>query len=241
MSKMVPITINEQWELILPEYRQELWKNLWEKPRLDSMFKNIKKGDVVFDVGAERGDMPALYESWGARVVPMEASRGFWPEIRAIWDTNKMGKPLGYYCGLVGNTTVRVYPYEEDATELNGWPRCAYGNINETEGFSHLAESAAVMTTIKIDDYCELANIYPDVITMDIEGGEFEALKGAEQTLLKKHPLLYISVHPEFLFHNFGEYERHLHNWLIALGYDQGIHLDYDHEHHYLFKWRKSE
>jgi len=48
---------------------------------------------------------------------------------------------------------------------------------------------------ISIDDYVHEHNIQVDVIKMDIEGGEYDALKGAENTLRKFQPRLMISAY----------------------------------------------
>lgn len=48
---------------------------------------------------------------------------------------------------------------------------------------------------ISIDDYVHEHKIRVDVIKMDIEGGEYDALKGAENTLRKFQPRLMISAY----------------------------------------------
>lgn len=48
---------------------------------------------------------------------------------------------------------------------------------------------------ISIDDYVQEHNIRVDVIKMDIEGGEYDALKGTENTLRKFQPRLMISAY----------------------------------------------
>ena len=46
---------------------------------------------------------------------------------------------------------------------------------------------------VALDDL--LANKKPTFIKMDIEGGEYEALKGAEKIVREQHPKLAISVY----------------------------------------------
>jgi FkbM family methyltransferase len=51
---------------------------------------------------------------------------------------------------------------------------------------------------ISLDEYAEENNLWPDIIKMDIEGFELDALKNAHKILLKK-PALHISLHDPFL------------------------------------------
>ncbi len=48
---------------------------------------------------------------------------------------------------------------------------------------------------ITLDDFCEENNVYPDLIKMDIEGAEMEALKGAIKVIKKARPQLAISIY----------------------------------------------
>ena len=57
-----------------------------------------------------------------------------------------------------------------------------------------------------------------DIIKMDIEGAEHEALRGMEQTLRRFHPVLIVEVHNEFL-PLFGSSAEELFNWLSTLGW----------------------
>jgi len=57
------------------------------------------------------------------------------------------------------------------------------------------ATTDASFPFISIDDYMHEHNIRVDIIKMDIEGGEYDALKGAENTLRKFQPRLMISAY----------------------------------------------
>lgn len=66
MTEMMPVKMNGRWDMLLPEHRalRPEWTTGWEADHLDSMHANLRPGDVVYDVGAEEGDMSALYASW---------------------------------------------------------------------------------------------------------------------------------------------------------------------------------
>uniref|UniRef100_A0ACD5GYD3 FkbM family methyltransferase n=1 Tax=Desertifilum tharense IPPAS B-1220 TaxID=1781255 RepID=A0ACD5GYD3_9CYAN len=52
------------------------------------------------------------------------------------------------------------------------------------------------MKTISLDDFCQSQlNPVPQVIKMDIEGAEYQALKGAKQLFARAHPTLFLAIH----------------------------------------------
>jgi len=234
MTEMIKTTINGKWDLLLPEHRAKRpeWLTGWEPERLDAMYKFIKKDMIVLDIGAEEGDMPALFATWGAKVFMVEPNMRVWSNIRAIWEGNKL-KPLGWYVGFAGPKNKQYDEYTAKTARKDGWPLCAYDIVQAEHGFDHLAESAHWINQTKIDDL-PIEKI--DVITIDVEGSEYEVVKGAERVLTEQHPELFISVHPEFMFHNHNDYEAHMHNYLHSLGYTKKW-LAFDHEHH----WQYSE
>ncbi|RRJ29470.1 FkbM family methyltransferase [Halocatena pleomorpha] len=52
--------------------------------------------------------------------------------------------------------------------------------------------------TISIDEY-RLEHNSPDIVKIDIEGGEYEALEGMRATLDDVHPDLFVEIHPAYL------------------------------------------
>lgn len=230
--------INKRWPIQLPEHRavRPEWPD-WEKERLDSMHKNIKKGDVVFDIGAEEGDLPALFALWGAEVVPFEPNPYVWPNIRFIWEANKLQPPRAYFAGFAANQTI-LHPKDVEPIfekpEKDGWPACAYGAIIGDHGFRNETERYHDTPSIKLDDFCQQRNLYPDLITMDVEGAEFEVIKGAEWIIKNHRPLVYISIHPEFMKHMYPYDAEALHGFFKEAGYDSK-HLITDHEEHWVF------
>jgi len=75
----------------------------------------------------------------------------------------------------------------------------------------------------------------PTTLVMDVEGSEFEVLKGAEQTLRTDKPKIYLSLHPEFIFDQWGVYSREVRDWIIKLGYKETL-IDYQHEVHLYYE-----
>lgn len=238
MTDMVKTKLNGKWDLILPKHRADRpeWKTGWEKETLDALCRNVTPDDIVFEVGAEEGDMSALIAQWcNGRIFLFEPNPKVWPNLKAIWESNNIAKPLGYFVGFAGTQDItNPANLNFDPSNQGEWPKCAYGEVIGDHGFRHLAEEADSTPQARIDTIVRHYKILPTIITMDIEGAEFEALKGAEETLKYHHPMLFLSIHPEFMNHHFGQFEKELHRYLEEMGY-QWKHLAYDHEHHYVF------
>lgn len=240
MSKQVKI--NGQWPMVLPESSADEWignmehhHNQWEMPRLLKLEEMIKAkpGCVVMYIGAYKGDMAALLQSWGAKLIVMESTPAFWTLIKETWELNNLDDPIGFFSGLLGREPNRPYTKEF----LTKWPQRDAEYIEGHVGFTHLAESHddPNFPRITIDEFVNVTGIVPDIITMDVEGSELEILYGALETIETHKPNFLISVHPEFMFHNHGTYERELHDLLRDRKYKH-TWLDYDHEHHWLYE-----
>ena len=232
MVEMTPLKLNKRWDIIVPKHRAERpeynIKDGWEGKRLLHMSKNIGKGDVVYYVGAEEGEHPALCQMWGAEVILFEPNPKVWPNIKAIWGANDLEEPVTFQ-GFASNEKRLV---SSSGFLQHGFPKCADEEVIGNHGFKELYLEADNYNQYRVDD---INSHTPTVLSIDVEGSEFEVLKGAEQTILKHKPKIYLSLHPEFLFHQWGVYGREVRNWLLDRGYKEKL-LDYDHEVHLYYE-----
>jgi hypothetical protein len=67
--------------------------------------------------------------------------------------------------------------------------------------------------SISLDSFCQERNCVPNLIKMDIEGGEEKALLGAKTVIQKAHPLIFLATHSV-------ELHRTCCQFLKSLGYD---------------------
>lgn len=225
-------------DIELTEERQELLEGGWEYHRIKSMMENIKKDDVVFDIGAEQGDMSVLMGKKTGKIVVFEPSPVQWPHIRDNFEANNL-KPLDCYPGFVSDVTdenpkVKNYDYET----RDGYPGCAYEELDYTRGFRHLYEERAATLQITLDDYCEQTNIYPDMVTMDVEGSECAVLAGMSKVIDKCMPLIFISVHHNFLRESYDTDYNYIGQYFNERGY-RAEYLGHDHETHFAY-YKKS-
>lgn len=217
--------INGRWTLLLPDHRaaRDSWP-WWEATRLAHMYHHLGRGGhVVYDIGSEEGDFPALWARWGNRVVLFEPNDRVWPNIKAIWDANLLDPPLACFPGFAG---------DEDSESLNippGWPSSATGEVIGDHGFLNLAERDDVQR-ITIDSMAQLVEP-PSAITLDVEGAELVVLRGAKDTLAAARPLVWVSVHEAFMADMYDHTPADLDAYMRDLDYEP-TYLCTDHERH---------
>lgn len=237
------VNINDKWPIRFPEHIADLpsWK-FWEKERMAAMYAAIRPTDNILDIGTCNGDMSAVFATWvpQGNIILVEPSPDFWPLIKAIFDENKL-KPLRCLPVLVSNVTEPSWEqWRQTVSDIFPWPVEAKDPIKLETGFAHLNEKPKI-PVVKIDDL-DLYNPDTglgvdkiDIITIDIEGSEYEALQGAEQTIKRDKPTLFISIHPEFMWREHHHSPDDLHVMLKNWGY-VGTYLAFDHEQHFMYK-----
>lgn len=225
------VMINGRWPLNLPKHRAERpeWP-YWEATRLAAMHHYIQPGDVVYDIGAEAGDFSALFATWGARVVLIEPNPKAWPTIRAVWEANDL-TPMACSLAMVSD----VQESFAASLRFGQWPDESQEPIDIAHGFAHIGEGDYPTVTL---DWLVFSDM-PDVITMDVEGGEGHVIRGASRVLSEVRPAVFMSIHPQFMADLYGEHPKEIHDAMKAYGY-HGRFLCEDHEQHWVWTHRDS-
>lgn len=149
--------------------------------------EEIKEGDIVFDVGANIGELSLLF----SRFVGKSGC------VHAFEPTPYTYKKLVVLCDLfncknlktnnlaVNNTSgyVTLNTYDEDHATWNSIaerPLADYGiNIS--------APQPMQVQSISLDDYCDKNDIYSlDLLKIDVEGAELNVLEGAARLFEEK-------------------------------------------------------
>lgn len=233
----VPVRIGTEhhgWTLRLPPHRAVRWlrEPLYERERINSMAQHIRDGDRIFDIGAEEGDMTALWRLLdpSGQIIAVEPNPKVWPCIRACFEANEFDPIDGYFVGFASDEDTVPPQCDADDVDIAGWPHCAHGDLIPEHGFRSLRDGTSITQQTTIDLLTENYGP-PDVITMDVEGGELKALQGAWATLKVHRPLVWVSVHPAFLRQfdaTTGDVYRFLESCdyrLWNLGADHEVHL----------------
>jgi FkbM family methyltransferase len=162
----------------------------WNREEYDAFRAGTPRGGVILDIGANVGAYSLLFGQWvgdGGRVYAFE------PDPLAL-------QGLRVHIALNG-LSGRVTAVECAITDRAGRGRLA---VFDAPGISRLcgdsAESGesvdAAVTTI--DDFCGERDIVPDIIKLDVEGAEVDALRGARRTIARagQHLQLFVEMHP---------------------------------------------
>lgn len=252
--KSETIKIQDKWKITLPKHRADFYKQNpdWEIERLKHMYKHLNKHDVMYYIGAEQGEMPALCQKWGSKVYLFEPNYSAWRTIYETWRLNKLQKPQGMFAMFVGNET-DLEPKNADYSILEGkgwvleddvnskfydYPKYAQLEMTKQSRFSELHNEKGGLPVTKIDDVVVHAKHGPTALSIDVEGAEFEVLKGAENTLLSYRPKIWLSLHPTFLKDYWKTTENKVLKYLVDMGYDYELLAD-KHEKHYYFEMKK--
>jgi FkbM family methyltransferase len=213
----------------------ERW-DVWERERFASMESNLRPGDILFDIGAETGEMSAIYAQFvGAEnMVLFESNPDNWQTIYATWQANGLAKPKATFCGLVSNRHTPDADF--DTEQYAGWPKVAFtGRVFTHRAFRYIHEHANTTPQISIDEFVATREIIPRAITMDCEGGEIRILKGAVGTLEKHRPLCWASLHDDTALLNYNSTLQEVHDFMASMGY-VGTLLADDHEAHWFYR-----
>jgi FkbM family methyltransferase len=228
------ILVNGRWPLTVPDHRADRpqWP-WWEATRLACMHHYLGQGGhVVYDIGAEEGDFPALWSSWGNDTVLWEANDKVWPNIKAIWDANDLKPPLATFPGFAadvdGDPHFRLPVY--------GWPMESSGPLIGDHGFCNLSERPDILR-LRIDAAAQMV-APPTALTIDSEGSELRVLRGAEDVLRVHRPLVWVSVHRDFMRDMYGDTPEQLDEFMTVVGYEK-TSLTTDHEAH-VFYWPRE-
>ena len=149
------------------------YKKFADKENLSFLTRNIKKGMVVLDIGANIG----FYSVYMAQLVGKEGKVHSFEPCKETFE--KLLRSIHGLPQVVANQA-GVMDFTGEA-ELN---LSAVGNVDnwleKKSGYDTVANS---ISTITLDEYCRRECLEVDFIKMDIQGGELMALKGFSNTL----------------------------------------------------------
>lgn len=183
------------------------------------LFLNVVlKGDVVFDIGANRGYYTLLFSHLAGRTGEVHAfepvSRTFHRLVKSIASVKRFDNvylnnvAVGDVSGLIN----LYLPGDDDGqASMKAHSSGSWSEAGAIETFE--------CKIIRLDDYVESARLNRlDFVKCDVEGAELFALKGLARTLSKFSPVLYLEICPDWT-RNFNYSPPEITEFLMSFGY----------------------
>lgn len=185
-----PADINGQLFRIDPLFRWSVWHE-HERQVAEYLAANVKPGQVCFDVGANIGIYVLQLARWSApdgRVVAFEPNPATLGVLRKHVAMNGLGARVTVVPKAAGAHAGHASLYDDGAGSGLSRLEAPHPGIVVPVQATDVA-----MTTI--DDYVRDTGIVPDWILVDVEGYEYEVLRGAAETLRTHRPRVVVELH----------------------------------------------
>ncbi len=152
----------------------------WMRSDLPNIYK---PGTDIIDIGGNIGYNTLMFSDYG----PVHT---FEPVFNSIIEKNvsqnNLNNPVKVYPFGLGNTTEEILIYKPDPQE--------YGLINYG-GYSMIHQDRKDQgVLVKIDRLDDVYSGIPSIIKIDVEMYEYQVLLGAEKTIRKYKPSMYIEI-----------------------------------------------
>ena len=161
--------------------------NFWEPPVQIVLRDLCKSGNVVFDIGANLGGLTTVMSrSVGLRgvVCAFEAS----PRIVGKCQRNVI---------LQGCNNVQVYNVAVYSKSHHNISIYAGDHLNDSIYPENSKEGTSfTVKTLAIDDFVAFTGLVPNLLKLDIEGAEFDAVMGMLNTIENHKPHLILETQP---------------------------------------------
>ena len=151
---------------------------------------------VVFDIGAHIGlcSIPMSMYSNASEIYAFEpnAINRRYLKKHLAYNSIKNVKVFDLLLGESNKDNIKLY----SPNDVSGLPSIVNFNLINKESFFH---KYSLHRQVSVDDFCYRNNVYPDLIKIDVEGAEFNILRGADEILSSIRPNIMLSFHPNHL------------------------------------------
>lgn len=182
----------------------------YESHVLSAFLETVKPGSTVLDVGANVGVFAVLAARKAQRVIAVEASA-------------ENCRIVAINAALNNLTNVQAFPFAA-SDRIGSTTFDVGGGTNHTVGPQivsiETANAFAVTCALPLDLLFGDEPI--DVLKLDIEGGEYAALKGSERILSRK-PIIFMEYSPKLAAHVCGVSGQDLLSLVFGRGYQTTI------------------
>jgi FkbM family methyltransferase len=170
------------------------WRGTHESSTARAIVANVREGSVVYDVGAHIGLITfgaARLAGNSGRVIAFEPDPDNVVRLREGCALNHLERRV-----RVVNSAVWSHGGSEEIGFRRGASRRSRGGV-EADGYQPvLADGPTVKVPVMtLDEFADSSGTAPGLIKIDVEGGEYEVLRGGETLFARCRPLLLVEVH----------------------------------------------
>ncbi|WP_109078783.1 FkbM family methyltransferase [Aggregatibacter kilianii] len=169
----------------------------WSETEVQFLINNLAEDDNVIEVGSNIGmhSVPLAKAIPQGRLFCFEPQRIIYQQLCCNLNLNSLVNVYAFNSGVGNQNTV----IETQSTDYNtSWN---YGSFSLDKGFStespfHGATKNEMTPIIKLDSQLQIAQLTSlKLLKIDAEGFELKVLKGAQNTIKKLQPLIFIEAH----------------------------------------------
>lgn len=147
---------------------------------------------IVYDIGAFEGILTLFFSTRAAQVVSFEPNPVSRKRLVANIAVNQLSNVAVRDTGLSNATAAAKLVYDPLIPGAASGAKLVASQIRDTAS----SQVEVEMRVARLDDEIREHNLPPpDFIKIDVEGMELDVLEGAEETLMRLHPRLYIELH----------------------------------------------
>ncbi|MGB7283376.1 MAG: FkbM family methyltransferase [Candidatus Acidiferrum sp.] len=159
----------------------------WEPEATGAVTSTVRQGMTVVDIGAHIGYYTLLFAKCvgpSGRVFSFEPLPGNFELLRKNVELNSLSQVRTF------NQAVFSCASEITLSVSDDQPNPGSGSAYLEKGVQQFRVSA-----VSLDGFCGEFLIQPDILKMDVEGAEYEVLRGGKEIINKFQPKLFIELH----------------------------------------------
>jgi FkbM family methyltransferase len=183
------------------------WPEMVEE--LDSFLATSRSKRTLIDVGALHGlfSLAFVYGRSDVRAFAIE------PGVAACQVIDAHMRLNG-----IDNITLLRTAVSDESGEVAMVARGPHMEVLPTGAQPSELEVAPRFRVNTVDGLCSELSVQPDLLKIDVEGYEFNVLKGSERVLRESGPTIFLELHPAAML-TFGHTPRELASFLAEMGY----------------------
>lgn len=169
-----------------------VYDDLWERKLVEIYERLIGKDFVIIDAGANIGAHSIMFAKLGNIVHSYEPVKGVYYNLCSNILINGYTEKIIPYQLALSDKEENIGIIHEETIEL--WSNAFKSEITSNKGGTSLGNSDNNnIKAVRLDSF----NLNPDFIKIDVEGYEYNLLKGSLKTIKENLPIILIELHSE--------------------------------------------